>query len=610
MDSVVKAFLLAALLLLSVLSGAQAQFVGTFKAGNIYGNPTGAEAPPIDTPPSSLGIVSGPASSTTGDNVCFADGTGKLINSCSGVSKVTVLTTATTVAASHCSQVLNLQGGTQWTLTVPTTAGFPNGCTIDVVNNETAYPVGKTIAGATLPGLTQYILYPTSWFRVQVVNGTWTYVRPPSRWSNSQGTAINWYANDSTGNDTAGVNDGLSPARPFKSANHALYTALATIDCNGGEHEIQTIVNMAANHNDSLGVHFAPHDFLGCQGGAAAQLVGASLSVLNAANNGSGLCRLSVAATATFQGSISGTTLTVSGVNAGSNANGGSALIVVGAQVTGTGVTGGTTITGLGTGAGGVGTYTVNVSQSVNQTTLFAQATSVAVNYATGQYVMVYGVGGATTCNGMFKITVVNGTTIDLQGSTISSGFTGGGTVSYGSGIGTTDNQSSIATFFAAVLQVWNLGLIETSGVANSVTAQYGSHLYFASGNFFYGTQSDSDFLVDSHARIITLDRYGIGGTLTGQFAHIVVGAQGYFQNQFGVYFLAGLGYTYNVFAEAASGGILSMTGPITLGPGAVVVGKRCDAELLGLVDSETGSPNTYFPGNSNCTTSVGGQVN
>jgi hypothetical protein len=68
-------------------------------------------------------------------------------------------------------------------------------------------------------------------------------------------------------------------------------------------------------------------------------------------------------ATAYFsgEGSISGTTLTISAVYAGS--------IGVGTVISGTGVTG-TTVTVLGTGTGGVGTYTVSTSQTAASTTI------------------------------------------------------------------------------------------------------------------------------------------------------------------------------------------------------------------------------------------------
>lgn len=65
---------------------------------------------------------------------------------------------------------------------------------------------------------------------------------------------------------------------------------------------------------------------------------------------------------ASATGSISGTTLTVTGVTSGT--------LAVGQPLSGTGVTAGTTITALGTGTGGVGTYTVSQSQTVASETL------------------------------------------------------------------------------------------------------------------------------------------------------------------------------------------------------------------------------------------------
>jgi len=72
----------------------------------------------------------------------------------------------------------------------------------------------------------------------------------------------------------------------------------------------------------------------------------------------------------TFTGSISGTTLTVSAVVSGT--------LAVGQLITGTGVSASppgssaTYITALGTGTGGVGTYTVGVSQTVSSTSMNA----------------------------------------------------------------------------------------------------------------------------------------------------------------------------------------------------------------------------------------------
>jgi hypothetical protein len=71
------------------------------------------------------------------------------------------------------------------------------------------------------------------------------------------------------------------------------------------------------------------------------------------------------ALTATYAtGAISGTTLTISAVTAGS--------LEVGSVISGTGIATGTIITALGTGIGGVGTYTVNISQLTVSTLITA----------------------------------------------------------------------------------------------------------------------------------------------------------------------------------------------------------------------------------------------
>jgi hypothetical protein len=67
---------------------------------------------------------------------------------------------------------------------------------------------------------------------------------------------------------------------------------------------------------------------------------------------------------ASFTGSISGTTLTVSAVASGT--------VTVGQVISGTGITTGTQITALGTGTGGTGTYTVSISLTAASTAITA----------------------------------------------------------------------------------------------------------------------------------------------------------------------------------------------------------------------------------------------
>jgi hypothetical protein len=81
------------------------------------------------------------------------------------------------------------------------------------------------------------------------------------------------------------------------------------------------------------------------------------------------------ASTGTYvTGSISDTTFTVTAVSAG--------ILQVGSVISGTGIAVGTIITALGTGLGGVGTYTVNISQNVVLTTITAD--SVLYNHEQG----------------------------------------------------------------------------------------------------------------------------------------------------------------------------------------------------------------------------------
>ncbi len=76
---------------------------------------------------------------------------------------------------------------------------------------------------------------------------------------------------------------------------------------------------------------------------------------------GTTVSSVSVVVSASILGYMSGTTLTVTSISVGS--------LAVGQTITGSGVTAGTTITALGTGTGGVGTYTISVSQTVGGVT-------------------------------------------------------------------------------------------------------------------------------------------------------------------------------------------------------------------------------------------------
>jgi hypothetical protein len=103
--------------------------------------------------------------------------------------------------------------------------------------------------------------------------------------------------------------------------------------------------------------------------------------------------RISNPAAAVFTGSISGTTLTVTSVSSGT--------IAADQALFGVGVTGETVITALGTGTGGVGTYTINLSQTVASTSLSSATVGAKVTGTIGaslSTVTITGTAGQFAC--------------------------------------------------------------------------------------------------------------------------------------------------------------------------------------------------------------------
>lgn len=91
--------------------------------------------------------------------------------------------------------------------------------------------------------------------------------------------------------------------------------------------------------------------------GSLPSVLGAVFSVSDVLDAYATENNLSVQSGASFTGSISGTTLTVTAISSGT--------IAVGQTIVATGVSQGTTITALGTGTGGTGTYVIYLSQTV-----------------------------------------------------------------------------------------------------------------------------------------------------------------------------------------------------------------------------------------------------
>jgi hypothetical protein len=98
--------------------------------------------------------------------------------------------------------------------------------------------------------------------------------------------------------------------------------------------------------------------------------------VFNTTDLTNGVSVLTTAAVVT--GSITTTTLDVTAVTSGT--------LDIGQTISGTGVTAGTKIVAFGTGSGGIGTYTVDISQTVASTTINATKASRVQVTATGVY--------------------------------------------------------------------------------------------------------------------------------------------------------------------------------------------------------------------------------
>lgn len=133
---------------------------------------------------------------------------------------------------------------------------------------------------------------------------------------------------------------------------------------------------------------------------------------------------------ATFTGSISGTTLTVTSVLSGT--------IAIGQAIFGQGVDQNTVITALGTGSGGVGTYTVSDSQTVAST---------SINSVASPAIVTGSISGTTlTVSAVTSGTLKIGQTIEGSGVTDGTIITAFGTGSGGAGTYTVSASQTVSS--------------------------------------------------------------------------------------------------------------------------------------------------------------------
>ena len=172
--------------------------------------------------------------------------------------------------------------------------------------------------------------------------------------------------------------------------------------------------------------------------------------------------RISSPSSAVFTGTISGTTLTVTAVTNGT--------IGVGQSLFGVGITQETIITALGTGSGGVGTYTINISQTVSTAEKMNSTAVAAVFTATisTTTLSVTAVSSGTIYLGQTiqGAGVTANTVITAQGSNIVLSQT---IVTGGTGYAVNDQVTVVGGVYGSTPQVYTVSSV-TSGVVTGLT--------------------------------------------------------------------------------------------------------------------------------------------
>jgi hypothetical protein len=140
--------------------------------------------------------------------------------------------------------------------------------------------------------------------------------------------------------------------------------------------------------------------------------------------------RISSPSSAVFTGSISGTTLTVTAITNGT--------IAAGQSLFGVGVTAETVITALGSGSGGIGTYTINLSQTVTSRQMNSTAVAAKV---TGSITST-----TLTVTAVTSGTLYVGQTIQGTGVTALTIITALGTGSGGAGTYTVSTSQTVSS--------------------------------------------------------------------------------------------------------------------------------------------------------------------
>jgi hypothetical protein len=174
----------------------------------------------------------------------------------------------------HCGWSYALGGGLFYATTVPAASGFPQGCTIAIINSDIAACKGKSIRVAGFSD--HFVLWPGQLVELTSIDSVWIKTVDPGRWRQNCGDNPLIINTDSTtGSDLRGDSDGLGTgAEAFKSVQFALQHVLTNFDF-AGMPQTQVKILMARGSTDSFGIHYAPHaSNPGSQGGAVLTIDG------------------------------------------------------------------------------------------------------------------------------------------------------------------------------------------------------------------------------------------------------------------------------------------------------------------------------------------------
>jgi hypothetical protein len=221
------------------------------------------------------------------------------------------------------------------------------------------------------------------------------------------------------------------------------------------------------------------------------------------------------------------------------------------------------------------------------------------VEFLLGQYNMPVAAGG-----GEFKI-AGKAKFARLQATQINNLFLGQ-TLTANSMLEMTTGESD--TVASGAVTVANVFFQSNQTIFNPTT---GCYVLLSGGNVFDGTSNGALIQVDTHAQLHTAGDIGIASGAGNAAVQVISNGLFTSDSAGNINFLPGVNPSFSglAFAYTDTQGQARFSGLGINLNGNSVTGTKCQANSGGLISSQGGVANTYFPGNSNCTQSGNGAV-